>query len=297
MSKAGTMALALIMAVFMATSVFAEPFTDTGVLMLVNSSHRIESDYKPKTVKYKETNFELNEEAAASLARMLSDMEKELGKAPMVVSTYRSYERQDEVYNADVDSAVKSGVDIADAIQGTSRYIALPGASEHQTALAVDLSNDGSLEENFIETEAGLWLKENCHEYGFVVRYTKDKEQYTGIGYEPWHIRYLGQPYSDILYENNWCLEEFIAYMKRNGLLVWDDGDNIWTMYFTKTPKGEYDSNTSVSNTNSGGYIVTSRKSKGSILTVSKGISKTRNIMQNRLVMRLSVSNDEIQQG
>ena len=201
MSKAWTAVTALVLAAVMSVPVLADTFVDTGILRLVNSSHRISKDFVPEMVQYKNTSYYLNDEAAASLARMLADMEEELGEAPMVVSTYRSYERQEEVYNRDVNSAVESGVDIADAIKGTSRYIALPGASEHQTALAVDLSNDGSLEENFIETEAGVWIKENCHNYGFVVRYPKEKEKYTGIGYEPWHIRYLGQPFSDILYE------------------------------------------------------------------------------------------------
>lgn len=283
MSKAWTAVTALVLAAVMSVPVLADTFVDTGILRLVNSSHRISKDFVPEMVQYKNTSYYLNDEAAASLARMLTDMEEELGEAPMVVSTYRSYERQEEVYNRDVNSAVESGVDIADAIKGTSRYIALPGASEHQTALAVDLSNDGSLEENFIETEAGVWIKENCHNYGFVVRYPKEKEKYTGIGYEPWHIRYLGQPFSDILYENDWCLEEFIAYMKRNKYMLWIDDSNIWTMYFTEEPKGVFDSNTAVSDTNSGGYIVTSRRSKSSLISVIDNDMKVRKDMQLKL--------------
>lgn len=283
MSKAWTAVTALVLAAVMSVPVLADTFVDTGILRLVNSSHRISKDFVPEMVQYKNTSYYLNDEAAASLARMLADMEEELGEAPMVVSTYRSYERQEEVYNRDVNSAVESGVDIADAIKGTSRYIALPGASEHQTALAVDLSNDGSLEENFIETEAGVWIRENCHNYGFVVRYPKEKEKYTGIGYEPWHIRYLGQPFSDILYENDWCLEEFIAYMKRNKYMLWIDDSNIWTMYFTEEPKGVFDSNTAVSDTNSGGYIVTSRRSKSSLISVIDNDMKVRKDMQLKL--------------
>ena len=283
MSKAWTAVTALVLAAVMSVPVLADTFVDTGILRLVNSSHRISKDFVPEMVQYKNTSYYLNDEAAASLARMLADMEEELGEAPMVVSTYRSYERQEEVYNRDVNSAVESGVDIADAIKGTSRYIALPGASEHQTALAVDLSNDGSLEENFIETEAGVWIKENCHNYGFVVRYPKEKEKYTGIGYEPWHIRYLGQPFSDILYENDCCLEEFIAHMKRNKYMLWIDDSNIWTMYFTEEPKGVFDSNTAVSDTNSGGYIVTSRRRKSSLISVIDNDMKVRKDMQLKL--------------
>lgn len=282
-SKTVTAVTAIILSMVMSVPALAGNFVDTGILRLVNSDHRISRDYVPDMVQYKNTSFYLNEEAAASLARMLSDMEAELGEAPMVVSTYRSYERQEEVYNRDVNSAVESGVDIADAIKGTSRYVALPGASEHQTALAVDLSNDGSLEEDFIETEAGIWLKENCHNYGFVVRYPEEKEDITQIGYEPWHLRYLGQPFSDILFENDWCLEEFIAYMKRNKYMVWTDDSNIWTITFTQEPGEITDSNTSVSDTNSGGYIVTSRKSKTSLMTVIDNEAKARKDMQLKL--------------
>ena len=293
MSKAYAVVFAFVFSVMTSVTVMADTFKDTGMLMLVNSSHRIEKEYTPEMVNYKDTSFYLAEEAAASLARMLSDMEKELGSAPMIASTYRSYERQEEVYNRDVNSAVERGIDIADAIKGTSRYIALPGASEHQTALAVDLTNDGSLEENFIESEAGQWIEKYCHSYGFVVRYPKSKEEYTKIGYEPWHIRYVGQPYSDIMYEKDWCLEEFIAFMKRNIYLVWEDQSNIWTMYFTKNPTGSYDSNTSVSNTNSGGYIVTSRKSKKSLITVNDSGNKVKNDMRRSLVMKLNSINTE----
>ena len=283
MTKAAAVLSAFILSVLMCVTAFAEPYVDTGILKLVNFAHRISADYVPEMVRFEDTSYYLNEEAAASLSRMLDDMEKELGHAPFVVSTYRSYERQEQVYNRDVNSAVENGVDIADAIKGTSRYIALPGASEHQTALAIDLSNDGSLEENFIESEAGVWIRENCHRYGFVVRYPKEKEVYTQIGYEPWHIRYLGQPFSDILFENDWCLEEFIAHMKRNRYMVWEDGENIWTMYFTENPGAVYDSNTMVSDTNSGGYIVTTRRSGESLISVVDGAAKTRKDMHIRL--------------
>ena len=288
MSKLRTAVLAFVLSVTAVFTASAETFTDTKMLMLVNSSHRIDKDYKPEMVNYKDTSYYLAEEAAASLALMLSDMERELGSAPMVASTYRSYERQTEVYNRDVNSAVARGMEIADAIKGTSRYIALPGASEHQTALAIDLTNDGSLEENFIETEAGQWIEKYCHNYGFVVRYPKAKEDVTKIGYEPWHIRYVGQPYSDIMYENDWCLEEFIAYMKRNLYMRWEDRNNIWTLYFTEKPTGNYDSNTSVSDTNSGGYIVTTRKSKKTLIAVNENKVRQENNMRRNLLIKLN---------
>lgn len=283
-----TAIIALLISISMTVSAFAGEFADTGILILVNAYHRIEKSYEPEMVNYRDTQYLLNAEAAASLSRMLYDMEKELGEAPMVISTYRSYERQEEVFNNDIEGFVKGGMTEEEAYERTSKYIALPGASEHQTGLAVDLSNDGSLEEDFIETEAGLWLKENCHKYGFVVRYPEDKAQYTGINYEPWHIRYVGHPVSDIMYENGWCLEEFVAYMKRSIYMVWYDTDNVWTLSFAEEPDGDFDSNTSASNTNSGGYIVVSRKSRKAYALKQDNGTRTRYMMQGRLLDRLT---------
>ena len=284
--KAGVFA-ALLLSAVSAVSVSAESLNESAALMLVNTSHRIEKDYEPERTRIGDTYFYMNSEAAEALIKMLSDMEAELGEAPMIISTYRSYEKQETVFNADVEKAVKSGAEPEKAAQDTAVYIQLPGASEHQTALAVDLSNDGSLEEDFIETEAGKWLEENCHEYGFIIRYPKEKEEYTGIGYEPWHIRYVGHPFSDIMKENNWCLEEFIAYMKRNKMLVWEDSKNIWSLYFTAALDESYDTDTAAYDTNSGGYVITSKKKKDSVMNVADNGSRYKEKMHTRLVERL----------
>ncbi len=288
-----TAIIAFCLSICMVSSAFAAEFTDTGILMLVNIYHRISKDYVPELVYFEDTNYQMNEEAAASLSRMLDDMEEELGEAPMVVSAYRSYERQVEVYNNDITRYMKSGMTEEEAIEQTEKYVALPGASEHQTGLAIDLSNDGSLEEDFIETEAGQWLKDNCYKYGFVVRYPEDKVQYTLINYEPWHIRYVGLPVSQIMYENGWCLEEFVAYMKRNVYMVWYDMDNVWKLSFTDEVAGNIDSNTSVSYTNSGGYIVLSRKSKDSSVIIDGSGFNSKHIMQARLLGKITQASTE----
>ncbi len=274
-------------AVMAVPSFAAEP---DNMLILINSSHRIEKDYDPERVRYKDSFYYLNEEAADALDEMLSAMEEDIGEAPMVISTYRSYERQEEIYNNDIENAIRSGIDPDEALEHTRSYIAYPGSSEHQSALAVDLSNDGSLEEDFIYTEAGIWIKEHCHEYGFIVRYPDDKEMYTGINYEPWHIRYVGHPYSDIIYENDWCLEEFIAYMKRNTYMDWERDGDRWSLRFSKTLDDD-GQNVQVSFTNSGGYIITTKKNRITNISVAKGADN--NIMKERLMMRLEMPEDE----
>ena len=299
MSKAKTKFVSILTAAVIAvTSVPVFAMTaDTGILMLVNENHRIDRDYKPETIGVNGTSYQMIDEAAASLERMLKDMKKELGAAPMIVSTYRSYEHQERVFGRDVTMFKGQGMTEEEAIEKAKLYIALPGASEHQTALAVDLSNDGTLEENFIDSEAGLWIKENCHKYGYVVRYPKEKVEITKINYEPWHLRYLGQPYSDLMFQNDWCLEEFIENMKTEGSMVWDDGNNIWTMYFVKNPIQAFDSNTTVLNTNSGGYIVTTRKAKDMLITVHKGNEKLNTQRKNSLLNRLNNGINNKNQG
>lgn len=285
-----TLIIAILTSMMIITTAFGNTLDnseDSGLLMLVNSEHMVDKDFNPDRVQFEDTYYYLREEAADALEKMLDDMEDDLGEVPMIISTYRSYEKQESVYNADVDGAVAAGADIADAIKSTGRYIALPGASEHHTALAVDLSNDGSLEENFIETDAGVWLKEHCHEYGFIVRYPKEKEKYTGIGYEPWHIRYVGKPHSDIMYKNNWCLEEYIEYLKEDGSIIWNDRENIWGVYYIDSPECSYSNIVDFSDTNCGGYIVTTSRNRNTLLGKAQTLKGNIDLM-NKLISRIA---------
>lgn len=116
-----------------------------------------------------------------------------------VRSGFRSFETQTDLYNRYV---ANDGKDEAD------RYSARPGYSEHQTGLAFDMN---SLDESFAETTEGIWLAEHCTEYGFIIRYPKEKEAITGYMYEPWHIRYLGEDVAKAVAESGLCLEEYLG--------------------------------------------------------------------------------------
>lgn len=118
-----------------------------------------------------------------------------------IISGYRSYSKQNNLYN---NYANKDGKALADT------YSARPGHSEHQTGLAADIT---SLDQNFINTPEGQWLNNNCYKYGFIIRYPKGKENITGYMYEPWHIRYVGVEVATILYNGgNWIsLEEYLG--------------------------------------------------------------------------------------
>lgn len=125
---------------------------------------------------------------------------KEASGYPMsIVSGYRSFQKQQEVF---------AYWCMVDGEERAMTYSALPGQSEHQTGLAMDIS---SLEQSYGTTEEGKWLAENCWKYGFIIRYPKGKESITGYMYEPWHVRYLGTSTAKLVYDSGLTLEEFLG--------------------------------------------------------------------------------------
>ena len=126
-------------------------------------------------------------------------MKKASGYDMKLLSGYRSYEKQREVfaYWCSVDGEEKA-----------KTYSALPGQSEHQTGLAIDIS---SLSQDYGKTAEGKWLAQNCWKYGFIIRYPKGKENITGYIYEPWHVRYLGISTAKLVYDSKLTLEEFLG--------------------------------------------------------------------------------------
>lgn len=121
-------------------------------------------------------------------------------------SSYRSREAQEALYAQYVKDY---GADYA------AQYVANPGESEHHTGLGIDLNvnRDGAI--SYVESDEGCaWFRENCQTYGFILRYPKDKVHLTGINHESWHYRYVGVPHAQITEDMNFCLEEYIDYVK-----------------------------------------------------------------------------------
>lgn len=150
----------------------------------------------------------MRREAARRLEKMFEEAEGQ-GIHLLGVSAYRSYERQSQIYQESIKNR---------GIEHTEKYIALPGTSEHQSGLAIDVSNealDGELEEEFALSREGLWLAKNASLYGFIIRYPKGKEDITGYGYEPWHIRYVTEPLAFYLTKMGMVLEEYHALLNR----------------------------------------------------------------------------------
>ena len=167
-----------------------DPYSGYG--QLVNRTYPIADakNYQPDDLITPQTsnpsNLQLRQEAADAVDRMISDYLAEYPDSELFVqSGYRSHSTQVTLYNRQV--ARHNG-----NIYSAGVVSAIPGTSEHQLGLAVDLSFDGTLEQSFGSTQQGLWLAEHCMEYGFILRYPADKERITGIYYEPWHFRYVG---------------------------------------------------------------------------------------------------------
>lgn len=158
-------------------------------ILVVNKTYSIPESYNPGA---------LTSECKKAFKEMQSAAE-ELGLELTVLSGYRSYETQKNLYNKYCD---KDGRELADT------YSARPGHSEHQTGLAIDVN---SVKQSFASTPEGKWLKDNCHKYGFILRYTEDKQSKTGYSYEPWHIRYVGKAAAKDIYESGLCLEEYLG--------------------------------------------------------------------------------------
>ena len=172
-------------------------YDTNSILVCANKKHALPDGYEPSDLVTPDvvstTNWQLRQEAATALEEMFAAAKND-GVTLVLGSAYRSYAYQEQLYNGYVAS---KGVEGADAI--SSR----PGYSDHQTGLAVDISDAAGqyfLYQTFENTEEGIWLYENAYKYGWIMRYPKDKQDITGYAYEPWHFRYVGVDAATAIY-------------------------------------------------------------------------------------------------
>lgn len=138
-------------------------------------------------------------------------------------SGYRSMETQRQNYNGSVQRYLDAGKSREEAVRLTNEYYTVPGHSEHHTGLAFDIITPEyhnqiySLDDRFADTDAYTWLRAHCAEYGFILRYPKEKEEETQIHFEPWHYRYVGMEHAQYIMEQGLCLEEYIELLKEAG--------------------------------------------------------------------------------
>ena len=189
--------------------------------MLVNKWHPVPDGFEPDdlvTVKdlagnimtYASDKTQGVREAVEALIRLIRAAQED-GITPWKLREgYRTVKDQQRIFDNRVNSYISKGKTRSQALSRTRAEVADPGASEHHTGLAFDLNVPG---ESFVDTAQYVWLNKHCWEYGFIMRYTDEKEDITGITGEEWHIRYVGEKHSQKMKELGYCLEEYIDYL------------------------------------------------------------------------------------
>ena len=138
----------------------------------------------------------------------------------MVCSAYRSIEKQQQLFDSSVQRYMAQGMTEEEAYAQTATETAIPGTSEHQTGLAADIvtPTHQTLDPEFADTDAGKWLSEHAHEYGFVQRYPEDKQDITKIIYESWHYRFVGKTHAKLMKESGLCLRNISSRKYRKAI-------------------------------------------------------------------------------
>lgn len=193
-----------------AITVIANP---SDLLVLVNKMNSLPANYVPSNLVAPNVPFYfsgddpkryLRPEAAVALEQLFEAASTESIEI-LGASGYRSYSRQESIFASNVK---RQGEEAA------RRVSAVAGQSEHQTGLAIDLTSAKvgfDLIEEFGETKEGIWLRENAHHFGFIIRYPKGKEHITGYSYEPWHIRFVGKEIAADVFSTDLTLEEYFS--------------------------------------------------------------------------------------
>lgn len=189
-----------------------EDYTKANSLWFyVNKTYSTPQEYVPQNLIVPNLassgNLSIRSDIVTNLTQMFEEAKKE-GISLKIGSAYRSYDYQTNLFNS---NAAKYGAEI------TNQTIALPGHSEHQLGLALDIvSNNGGcyIETCFENLNEGIWLANNASRFGFILRYPKTKESITGYSYEPWHFRYVGIDLAKALSESGLTFDEAYGYLK-----------------------------------------------------------------------------------
>ena len=181
---------------------------DKWKLIIVNKDRIVPKDFTVDLIKFENTRVDYR--ISDPLKAMTDDAKKD-NIVLTVLSGFRSVSEQKELYNSKIKSFESQGYSTEASKIYANQYIQPPGASEHHTGLAIDLGTEGvlPLDEKFSETSAYKWLKENAAQYGFIERYPNDKTDITGVSWEPWHFRYVGEENAKAITSMGICLEEY----------------------------------------------------------------------------------------
>lgn len=190
---------------------------DLWSLLLANTTHPLPEGYAPElaSVGYDFRSIEqfVDQRIQEPLLDMLAAAEED-GVYLQVRSAYRSHENQTILFESMKQDYIAQGYTEEEAYAATKRWRNVPGTSEHETGLAADIvavGYGGSLDESLEETKEAKWLYENAADYGFILRYPKDKTDITGTSFEPWHYRYVGVEDARKIMDAGICLEEYLG--------------------------------------------------------------------------------------
>lgn len=189
----------------------AAPFSpDDWSLILVNPWNPLPEGYEVTLVELK-NGHAVDERCYGALQEMMDDC-RAAGLSPVICSSYRSGEKQEALFQRQVERLLARGYAPEAARAEAGKAVAVPGTSEHQLGLAVDVvdRDNQNLNESQERTAVQKWMMENCWKYGFILRYPNDKSEITGIIYEPWHYRYVGREAAEAIHGQGICLEEFL---------------------------------------------------------------------------------------
>lgn len=185
---------------------------DDWRITLINHENILPEDYEIE-LKNIDSTRQFDARAIDELFTMMNDMKKDGITNIWVQSSYRSVARQKEIFDKKVNTYLSQGKTKEEAENLTLQTINKPGTSEHNLGLAVDFNY---VDYKFDELEGFKWLNQNAAKYGFILRYRKDKEEITKVNYEPWHWRYVGIEHAKKINELDFCLEEYIDFLKQN---------------------------------------------------------------------------------
>lgn len=191
------------------------------ILRLVNKEYGLSRDFKPThLVQDSFSKIWLCREVFFAIRKVNYTLCKLGLEQVVIMSGYRTYTYQEKLFMRKINHYRTQGLDEETARVQAAQIVAMPGHSEHQLGLAVDLAVwsmkdlEDPLTTDFENTATGKWLLENSARFGLILRYPKDKVDITHIAYEPWHYRYVGQKAALIMHQKHLCLEEYLCALK-----------------------------------------------------------------------------------
>lgn len=195
------------------SNILSKPSIDKSQwnLLLVNAENALPDNFHVNLKQLNNGHY-IDERAYPDLQNMMNDA-RAAGLSPLICSSYREMDKQVKLFNDEIKKYMSQGFSEDEAKEKAAVWVAVPGTSEHQLGLALDIVSEDYqlLDKSQEETPEQKWLMKNCSKYGFILRYPTDKGDITGIGYEPWHYRYVGKEAAKEIMEKGICLEEYLS--------------------------------------------------------------------------------------